>query len=164
MAFVLIDGHDLPARDALTEHLISLVEQYAGPQGGPVAQIIAECQYDEGTLHEFRERFWDGRRAATRALVARAIREGDLRDDLEPELMVELVYSAVYVRLLVRLPRARPRVRRADHRDGDGGNRRADRGVTVPDRVARLIAEAHWYRTGAASGVRTAARSTQDRV
>jgi AcrR family transcriptional regulator len=91
---------DLPALEAITEHLTSLVAQYGSPQGRLVAQIIAECQYDESTLHEFRERFWDGRRAATRALVERAVREGDLRDDLEPDLMVELVYSAVYVRLL----------------------------------------------------------------
>jgi AcrR family transcriptional regulator len=93
---------DLPVPEALREHLASLIEQYAGPQGRLVAQIIAESQYDESTLHEFRERFWDGRRAATRALVERGIREGSLRDDLDPGLMVELMYSAVYVRLLFR--------------------------------------------------------------
>jgi hypothetical protein len=93
---------DLPVREALTEHLASLIEQYAGPHGRLVAQIIAEGQYDESTLHEFRERFWDGRRAATHALVERGIREGDLRADLDPGLMVELMYSAVYVRLLFR--------------------------------------------------------------
>jgi hypothetical protein len=79
--------------------LASLIEQYAGPQGRLVAQIIAESQYDESTLHEFRERFWDGRRAATLALVERGVREGSLREDLEPSLMVELMHSAVYVRL-----------------------------------------------------------------
>jgi AcrR family transcriptional regulator len=93
---------DVPVREALTEHLASLIEQYAGPQGRLVAQIIAESQYEESTLHEFRERFWDGRRAATLALVERGIREGDLREDLDPGLMVELMYSAVYVRLLFR--------------------------------------------------------------
>jgi AcrR family transcriptional regulator len=93
---------DRPVPEILTEHLASLIEQYAGPQGRLVAQIIAESQYDESTLHEFRERFWDGRRAATRALVERGIREGTLRDDLDPGLMVELMYSAVYVRLLFR--------------------------------------------------------------
>jgi AcrR family transcriptional regulator len=91
---------DVPVRQAMTEHLASLVEQYAGPRGRLVAQIIAEMQYDESTLREFRERFWDGRRAATRALVERGVREGDLRDDLDPELMVEIIYSAVYIRLL----------------------------------------------------------------
>jgi AcrR family transcriptional regulator len=91
---------DVPVREAMTEHLASLVEQYAGPRGRLVAQIIAESQYDESTLREFRERFWDGRRATTRALAERGVREGDLRDDVDPELMIELVYSAVYVRLL----------------------------------------------------------------
>jgi AcrR family transcriptional regulator len=91
---------DLPVREAMTDHLSSLAEQYSGPQGRLVAQIIAESQYDETTLHEFRERFWDGRRAATRGLVERGVRDGDLRDDVDPGLIAELVYSAVYVRLL----------------------------------------------------------------
>ena len=93
---------DVPVPEALRAHLTSLVEQYAGPRGRLVAQIIAESQYDESTLHEFRERFWDGRRAATRALVERGVREGTLRGDLDPGVMVELMYSAVYVRLLFR--------------------------------------------------------------
>jgi AcrR family transcriptional regulator len=93
---------DVPVPEALRAHLASLIDQYAGPQGRLVAQIIAESQYDESTLHEFRERFWDGRRAATLALVERGVREGSLRDDLDPSLMVELMYSAVYVRLLFR--------------------------------------------------------------
>ena len=91
---------DVPVTEALREHLGSLIEQYAGPQGRLVAQIIAESQYDETTLHEFRERFWDGRRAATRGLVERGVRDGDLRADVDPGLIAELVYSAVYVRLL----------------------------------------------------------------
>ena len=95
-------SNDVPVPEALRAHLTSLVEQYAGPRGRLVAQIIAESQYDESTLHEFRERFWDGRRAATRALVERGVREGSLRDDLDPGVMVELMYSAVYVRLLFR--------------------------------------------------------------
>ena len=93
---------DVPVTEALREHLGSLIEQYAGPQGRLVAQIIAESQYDESTLHEFRERFWDGRRAATVSLVHRGVAEGSLRDDLDPGLMVELMYSTVYVRLLFR--------------------------------------------------------------
>jgi AcrR family transcriptional regulator len=91
---------DLPVRAAVTEHLSLLVEQYAGPQGRLVRQILAECQYEESTLHEFRERFWDGRRAATRALMERGQREGDLRDDLDPGFMAEMIYSPVYQRLL----------------------------------------------------------------
>ena len=99
-------AHADPRRPAGTrghaEHLSSLVEQYSGPQGRLVAQIIAESQYDESTLHEFRERFWDGRRAATLSLVKRGVAQGSLREDLDPGLMVELMYSAVYVRLLFR--------------------------------------------------------------
>jgi AcrR family transcriptional regulator len=91
----------VPVRDALLTHLTSLIEQYAGPRGRWVAQIIAESQYDETTLHTFREQFWDGRRAALLELVQRGIREGELDAGMEPELMVELIYSPVYVRLLL---------------------------------------------------------------
>ena len=92
---------DVPVREALVTHVTSLVEQYAGPGGRLVAQLIAESQYDEQILTAFRERFWNGRRAAVLELVKRGVREGELRDDTDAELMVELVYSPVYVRLLL---------------------------------------------------------------
>src|SRR6476469_3913105 len=92
---------DVPVREALITHVTSLVEQYAGPGGRLVAQLIAESQYDDQILKAFRERFWDGRRAAVLELVKRGIRDGELRDDTDAELMVELVYSPVYVRLLL---------------------------------------------------------------
>ena len=94
---------DVPVPEALRDaSALARSEQYAGPQGRLVAQIIAESQYDESTLHEFRERFWDGRRAATLSLVQRGIAQGSLREDLDPGLMAELMYSTVYVRLLFR--------------------------------------------------------------
>src|SRR4051812_50023874 len=40
---------DVPAIEALREHLASLAEVYAGPEGRLVAQLIAECQYDPAT-------------------------------------------------------------------------------------------------------------------
>ena len=96
-----IPSDDTSVREAILTHLTSLVEQYAGPSGRLVAQLIAESQYDEQTLQAFRERFWNGRRAALIQLFERGIREGDLRDDIDPELMVEIVYSSIYARLLL---------------------------------------------------------------
>jgi AcrR family transcriptional regulator len=127
---------DLPVRAAMTEHLTALAEQYSGPQGRLVAQIIAKSQYDESALHEFRERFWDGRRAATRALIERGICEGDLGDDLDPRshrldrLLIGLRPAALRPR------QAGPRGRRVDRRDGHGRRRGAGRRLAL--KIARL--------------------------
>jgi AcrR family transcriptional regulator len=91
---------DLPVREALVVHLRSLIRQYAGPEGRLVAQLIAESQYDESTLADFRERFWDGRRAAIDALLERGVESGEVRADVDVDLLVEMVYSPVYLRLL----------------------------------------------------------------
>jgi AcrR family transcriptional regulator len=91
---------DLPVREALSVHLRSLIRQYAGPEGRLVAQIIAEAQYDPSTLVDFRERFWDGRRAAIHELLERGVRSGEIRADVDVDLLVEMIYSPVYLRLL----------------------------------------------------------------
>ena len=45
---------DVPAIDALREHMASLAEVYAGKEGRLVAQLIGECQQDEATMAEFK--------------------------------------------------------------------------------------------------------------
>ena len=90
----------VPVREALSVHLRSLIRQYAGPEGRLVAQIIAEAQYDPSTLADFRERFWDGRRAAIHRLLERGVESGEIRSDVDVDLLVEMLYSPVYLRLL----------------------------------------------------------------
>jgi AcrR family transcriptional regulator len=91
---------DVPVRDALRRHLSSLIRQYRGPSGRLVAQIIAESQYDESTLADFRGRFWDGRRDAVHALVERGVKSGEIREDVDVDLVVEMLYAPIYQRLL----------------------------------------------------------------
>jgi AcrR family transcriptional regulator len=91
---------DVPVREALGVHLRSLIRQYAGPEGRLVAQIIAEAQYDASTLADFRERFWDGRRAAIQGLLERGVESGEIRAGADVDLLVEMLYSPVYLRLL----------------------------------------------------------------
>jgi len=91
---------DVPAIEALREHLASLTEVYAGPEGRLVAQLIAECQYDPATMVEFKKRFWTPRAHAATSLIRRAMDEGSIRADLDPELITELLYAPVYFRLL----------------------------------------------------------------
>src|SRR6478735_489700 len=93
---------DVPAIEALREHLASLAEIYAGQEGRLVAQLIAECQYDSATMAEFKERFWTPRAQAVIPLIHRAIDEGSIRGDLDPELITEMLYAPVYFRLLFR--------------------------------------------------------------
>ncbi|MGO1543478.1 MAG: TetR/AcrR family transcriptional regulator [Gulosibacter sp.] len=92
---------DIPAIDALREHLISLTEIYATHEGSLVAQLIGECQYDAQVMTEFKERFWYPRVEATRTLIERAISEGGIRKDASPEVIAEMLYGPVYFRLLL---------------------------------------------------------------
>ena len=91
---------EMPAIEALREHLASLAEVYAGREGRLVAQLIGECQYDSATMAEFKTRFWTPRSHVATSLIRRAMDEGSLRGDLNPELIAELLYSPIYFRLL----------------------------------------------------------------
>lgn len=91
---------DLPAIDALREHVASLTAVYAGFEGRLMAQLIAECQYDPATLEEFKKHFWRPRREAINVLLQRAVREGSIRGDLDLAEVAERIYSPIYFRLL----------------------------------------------------------------
>jgi|SRR5690625_658792 len=91
---------DIPAIDALREHMVSLAEVYAGDEGRLVAQLIGECQFQPDDLRGFKERFWYKRRDAVSELVQRACSEGSLRNDLTPEMATEFLYAPIYFQLL----------------------------------------------------------------
>jgi AcrR family transcriptional regulator len=91
---------DIPAIDALREHLASLAEVYASQEGRLVAQLIGECQQDEAAMVEFKKLFWTPRSVAVISLVERAIAEGAMRKDLDAQVVTELLYAPVYFRLL----------------------------------------------------------------
>lgn len=92
---------DLPFEEALRDHVLSVVHQYAGLDGRLVAQLVAESQYDPAALQEFHDRFWMDRRAAAIALVRRGIDEGTVRDDVDPGMLANMVYAPIYLRLLL---------------------------------------------------------------
>ena len=73
---------DVPAIDALREHLSSLAVIYAGPEGRLISQLVAEAQYDSATMEEFKERFWLPRTRAVTSMVRRAMEEGAIRPTL----------------------------------------------------------------------------------
>ncbi|MFD8098479.1 TetR-like C-terminal domain-containing protein [Nocardia fluminea] len=98
LPLVRISG-DLPVREALEAHVKSLIARYAGPQGRLIAQIIAEGQYDQATLVDFKARFWNDRNAAVDKLIRRGI-EGLFRSDIEPHDAAEMIYAPIYFHLL----------------------------------------------------------------
>lgn len=91
---------DIPAIEALKLHMASLAEVYAGPEGKLIAQLLAECQFDEQTLQDFKSRFWNARSQAVTQLIQQAINEGDIRHDINPEVALEVLYAPIYFRLL----------------------------------------------------------------
>lgn len=91
---------DVPAIKALGLHMASLAKVYSGPEGRLIAQLLAECQFDDQTLIDFKTRFWNARAAAVTTLIQRAIHDGDIRPDLDPSVVLEMLYSPIYFRLL----------------------------------------------------------------
>lgn len=89
------------AKQALTKHAASVVDEYGGPSGRIVAQIVAEGQSDPDVLREFRERFWYGRRAIVREVLEEGRRSGELRKDLDIEFMMDILYAPIYLRLMM---------------------------------------------------------------
>lgn len=91
---------DLPAIEALREHIIALGQVYAGFEGRLMAQLLAEAQYDPATLDELKKLFWRPRREAVSRIIERAQSEGAIRSDRNSAQIAERVYSAMYFRLL----------------------------------------------------------------
>lgn len=91
---------DLPAIDALREHVTALAALYAGHEGRLMAQLIAESQYDPGTLDEFKKHFWNPRKEAVSRVIVRGIAEGSIRDRGTPDEIAERLYAPIYFKLL----------------------------------------------------------------
>lgn len=91
---------DLPAIDALREHAISLAEVYSSHEGTLMKQLIAEGQYDDATLAEFKKRFFFPRREMINKVIARAMNEGSIRADLDVDQVTQHIYSPIYFRML----------------------------------------------------------------
>lgn len=92
---------NVSAKEALTKHIGSLVDEYGHLGGRIVAQLIAEGQSNPDVLREFRERFWYGRRAVVREVLEQGRRAGELRGDLDIEFMMDILYAPIYFRLLM---------------------------------------------------------------
>jgi AcrR family transcriptional regulator len=86
---------------ALSEQVRLLIEQYRGPHGRIMAELIAEGQANPDLLAEFRECFLMRRRAVARDLIehGKAIKEFD--PNIDTDLVCDMIYGSIYYRLLI---------------------------------------------------------------
>jgi AcrR family transcriptional regulator len=107
MAALMEAQSERPARkpaahtlDTLRAQLKAIVERFKTPSGRHVAALIAASDSDTELSKAFRNHFVLARRSEGLALLAEAMRRGELRADLDAEVAVELLYGPLFFRLL----------------------------------------------------------------
>ena len=86
---------------ALRLQLRRVAEVFATRAGRNTAMMIAAAQSDSELAKVFYNHFVLKSREEGRALLARAIAEGDVRPDLEMDAALDLIYAPLYFRLLI---------------------------------------------------------------
>ena len=86
---------------ALRRQLRELAEAFATRAGRSTAMMIAAAQNDSELAKAFRTHFVMKNREEGRALLLRAIAEGDVRRDIDIETALDLIYAPFYFRLLI---------------------------------------------------------------
>jgi AcrR family transcriptional regulator len=89
------------ALGALKSQLHELAETFATRAGRSTAMMIAAAQNDSELAKVFRTHFVLKNREEGRALLLRAIEEGELRRDIHLEAALDLIYAPFYFRLLI---------------------------------------------------------------
>ena len=92
------DGLALPA---LRRQLAGIAAAFASPSGRSTAAMIAAAQNDSELAKVFRNRFIMNSREAGRALLLRAIDEGELRPGADLEVALDMIYAPLFFRLLI---------------------------------------------------------------
>jgi len=106
-AFVERTKPQAPARksksalSALRRQLRELAQAFTTGTGRQAAMMIAASQNDSELAKVFRIHFVMKSREEGRALITRAIADGDLRPDIDIEVALDLVYAPFYFRLLI---------------------------------------------------------------
>lgn len=86
---------------ALREQLRAIAARFATSTGRHVASMIAASDADSELSKAFRGHFVLARRAEGRALLERAIKQGELRRSLDVEVALDLLYGPIFFRLLL---------------------------------------------------------------
>ena len=88
-------------REALGQHVKSMIKMLNGTAGRIVAEIIGEGQADPHILEEFRTRLFAPLTEPARAIIRQGKASGELAGDVDVDLVVDLIYGPIYHRLLV---------------------------------------------------------------
>jgi AcrR family transcriptional regulator len=86
---------------ALRRQLQTIAERFSTRTGRHVTAMIAASDSDTELAKAFRNHFVLARRAEGRALLQRAIDEGEVRRDIDVEVVLDLLYGPLFFRLLL---------------------------------------------------------------
>jgi AcrR family transcriptional regulator len=89
------------ALTGLRAQLRAISKRFATSTGRHVTSMIAAADSGSELSKAFRNHFVLARRAEGKALLERAIQEGELAPDLDLEVAVDLLYGALFFRLLM---------------------------------------------------------------
>lgn len=79
----------------------ALISAFRGGPGRIMAELIGAAQSDPSMAVEVRERWVLPRRAATKAVLQRAVERGQVRPGLDPDVILDQIYGAVYFRVMI---------------------------------------------------------------
>jgi AcrR family transcriptional regulator len=107
----MLEGSDEPraaavrrGRSALGElraQLRKMADVFASRMGRNVTLMLAAAQENTELSKAFRNHFIVARREEGRALLKRAVAEGELRSDIDYEVALDMIYGPVFFRLLL---------------------------------------------------------------
>jgi AcrR family transcriptional regulator len=84
----------------LAELLRSSMSSYSSAIGRIFGQFVAECQNDPEFAALFRERFMKPRREATREILNRAVKRGEIDHTLDQDRIIDLIFGPMVFRLM----------------------------------------------------------------
>lgn len=94
------DTGDLAAD--LTAQIRLMLAAFRGRAGEVMAELIGQAQSDPALADTLVSRWLEPRRAATAAVLQRAVDRGDVRPDIDVPVVMDELYAPLYYRLLFR--------------------------------------------------------------
>jgi AcrR family transcriptional regulator len=85
----------------LRTQLRKMADVFASRTGRNVTMMLAAAQENTELSKAFRNHFIVARREEGRALLKRAVAEGDLRGDIDYDVALDMIYGPVFFRLLL---------------------------------------------------------------
>jgi AcrR family transcriptional regulator len=85
---------------SIVDRLTLMAEAFCGPTGEMVKALVGEAQFDPEVAQAFRDGYILERRVEGKALIVRAIKEGQIRE-ADPAVVLDLIYAPLWYRLLV---------------------------------------------------------------